>query len=88
MKFIDFPTNDEFYELELIVKLTTDLLGSSKILCLIELCLKDDGSSGGQFVKMKDDFTFSTLKVSLEIFSHHTKLVTEISTIRPWTGSL
>eukprot|EP00071_Canis_lupus_P025498 XP_022259055.1 cilia- and flagella-associated protein 54 isoform X3 [Canis lupus familiaris] len=34
---------------------------------LKELCLKDDGSSGGQFVKMKDDFTFSTLKSILLI---------------------
>nr|XP_045722137.1 cilia- and flagella-associated protein 54 [Mirounga angustirostris] len=29
---------------------------------LKELYLKDDGSSLGQFVKMKDDFTFSTVK--------------------------
>lgn len=45
MKFMDgFPTHDEFYKLELIFKLTTDILGSSKIFCLTELYLKDDGS--------------------------------------------
>lgn len=83
-----FPTNDEFYKLELLFKLTTDILSSSKILCLTELCLKDDGILIGQFAKMKDDFTLSTVKVSLEIFSNRTNLVTKMSTIRPWTGSL
>nr|XP_012417766.1 PREDICTED: cilia- and flagella-associated protein 54 [Odobenus rosmarus divergens] len=36
--------------------------GRANLPNLKELCLKDDGSSLGQFVKMKDDFTFSTVK--------------------------
>nr|XP_025737196.1 cilia- and flagella-associated protein 54-like [Callorhinus ursinus] len=36
--------------------------GRANLPNLKELCLKDDGSSPGQFVKMKDDFTFSTVK--------------------------
>lgn len=83
-----FPTNDELHKLELIFKLTKDILGSSKIVCLLDLYLKDEGSSLDQFAKIKDDFTLSTLKVSQKIFSNHIKLITKMCTIRPWTGSL
>lgn len=83
-----FPTNDEFYKLELIFKLTTDLLGSSKILCLIELYLKDDGGSFSRLTKVKDDFTLIKVKVSFKLFSNHDKSVTKMPTIRSGTSPL
>lgn len=86
-----FPINDEFYKLELIFKLTTDTLGSFKILCLIDLCLKDDRSSFNHLShlrKAKDEFTLNAIKVSFTMFSSHSKSVTKMPTIWPLTGPL
>lgn len=84
-----FPINDEFYELELIFKLTINIPASFKILCLIDLYFKDDRSSFNNLShlrKVKDEFALSTIKVSFTVFSSHSKSVTKMPTIWPPTG--
>lgn len=64
----------------MVFKLTTDVLGSSKILCLIDLYLKDDRGSFNHLTKVKDDFTLCKVKVSLKMFSnHHTSVIKRLT---------
>lgn len=56
--------NDRFQKLQSIFKLTIDILG-----VFVDLYLKDDRGSFCQFIKVKDESTFSMIKVSLKICS-------------------